>query len=396
MTFSDHAPVCLTVLDERRNNDVNLRILDALIKDASLCPTIENIWNQFQDIAGTNVEKFLLLLYESREKLLEQAKLRFQSYGRKLKSLRASLGSLQSLQERMPNYEGVEVLLSQTRGEIQMHERMRADFFYFNATSSWIIVGDKVTKEFSKCTAKKFIRYPIQALLDDSGQLYKDATEICMIETRYYEHLLTAEPLSQQVMECRNQIWSHINEIVPPNMNRKLVVPFSSEELRTSLWALPKHSCPGEDSLSVTFFQEYWGIIGERFQLVCKENFETGHMPVPMAASLIYMIPKGDRQSADVSKWRPITLLNTVYKIYAKALSIRFLEVLPFIIHSAQTGFFKERSILGNIFTFWEAVAIAKKSNQELAILLLDFEKSYDCVEWSSLEGTLIKMGFSA
>ena len=53
--------------------------------------------------------------------------------------------------------------------------------------------------------------------------------------TRYYEHLLTAEPLSQQVLECRNQIWSHINEIVSPEMNRQLVVPFSSEELRTAL-----------------------------------------------------------------------------------------------------------------------------------------------------------------
>ncbi len=55
----------------------------------------------------------------------------------------------------------------------------------------------------------------------------------------------------------------------------------------------------------------------------------------------------------------------------------------------------KERSILDNIFTFWEAVALAKKSKQEIAILLLDFEKAYDRVDWSFLEGRMLKTGFS-
>ena len=56
----------------------------------------------------------------------------------------------------------------------------------------------------------------------------------------------------------------------------------------------------------------------------------------------------------------------------------------------------KERSILDNIFTFWEAVATAMKSKQNLAILLLDFEKAYDKVDWAFLEGKMSCMGFSS
>ena len=63
--------------------------------------------------------------------------------------------------------------------------------------------------------------------------------------------------------------------------------------------------------------------------------------------------------------------------------------------YTSQTGFIKERSILDNIFVFWEAVAVAKKTKQDLAILLLDFEKAYDRVDWSFLEGTMVCMGFS-
>ena len=64
------------------------------------------------------------------------------------------------------------------------------------------------------------------------------------------------------------------------------------------------------------------------------------------------------------------------------------------LIHPTQTGFVKERSILGNIFTFLEAVALVRLHDDDLAILLLDFEKAYDRVDWGFLEGTMLQMGF--
>ena len=41
-----------------------------------------------------------------------------------------------------------------------------------------------------------------------------------------------------------------------------------------------------------------------------------------------------------------------------------------------------------------EVVEWAKASSQHLAILLLDFEKAYDRVDWDYLEGTMLRMGF--
>ena len=87
--------------------------------------------------------------------------------------------------------------------------------------------------------------------------------------------------------------------------------------------------------------------------------------------------------------------MNNIYKIFAKTLSKRLQELLPQIIHTSQTDFIKERSILDNIFLFWESVAVARKSNQYLTVMLLDFEKAYDRVDWSFLEGTMAKMGFA-
>ena len=106
-------------------------------------------------------------------------------------------------------------------------------------------------------------------------------------------------------------------------MNNNLDAPFLEVESKPTLWSLSKASCPREDGLSMIFFQKYWNIIGIWLPKVCNEIFDKCRMLVDMVVGLIYMIPKGEKQLGDVTKWRPITLLNTVYKIYAKALSMR-------------------------------------------------------------------------
>jgi hypothetical protein len=108
---------------------------------------------------------------------------------------------------------------------------------------------------------------------------------------------------------------------------------------------------------------------------------------------LITLIPKtGDR--ARFSNWRPITLLGSIYKVLAKTLAERIQSALIHIIRPNQTGFMAGRSILDNVFMAQEALGWAEESEQNLVLLLLDFKKTFDRIEWGFFFMALAKSGF--
>ena len=116
-------------------------------------------------------------------------------------------------------------------------------------------------------------------------------------------------------------------------------------------------------------------------------------MSIGLADGMIYLIPKAVERSLELRKWRPITILNTAYKILAKVLARRLASFLPDIIHDNQTGFVKNRCIFDNVLLLWEAMALADRSVSSSTILMLDFEKAYDRVLWPFLENVMRALG---
>ena len=84
-----------------------------------------------------------------------------------------------------------------------------------------------------------------------------------------------------------------------------------------------------------------------------------------------------------LTNWRPVTMLNCAYKVYAKASVLRLTNYMKEWIYKEQKGFIKERSIIDAITTIWEGMDMAKGIKQDFIFFKFDFEKSYDCLNWS-------------
>jgi len=101
-------------------------------------------------------------------------------------------------------------------------------------------------------------------------------------------------------------------------------------------------------------------------------------------------------KSGDHSKlgnWCLITLLWSIYKILTKTLARRIQEFLLLAIRPNQTGYVEGKNILNNNFLAQEVLVWALNSDQNLVLLLLDFEKAFDRIERVFLFPTLSKLG---
>jgi len=75
-------------------------------------------------------------------------------------------------------------------------------------------------------------------------------------------------------------------------------------------------------------------------------------------------------------------------------LANRLRMIIGRVVSDTQTAFVKERQILDGILIANEVVDEAQKSNRELMLFKVDFEKAYDSVDWSYLDTVMNKMSF--
>ena len=106
---------------------------------------------------------------------------------------------------------------------------------------------------------------------------------------------------------------------------------------------------PGSDGLTTNFYKFVWDSISPLVVASFNYGFEIGNFPPGQCRGVINVIPKPSKDPSIVKNLRPITLLNTDYKIAAKAIANRLKPVLPNIIGRNQTGFLRERFLGENI-----------------------------------------------
>ncbi len=179
------------------------------------------------------------------------------------------------------------------------------------------------------------------------------------------------------------------------NVNEALTQNLTLEEIHKAIQALPKGKVPGHDGIPIEFFQACAFEVAPTLLKAYTAMLASGEALNYINMGLITVVPK----TGDCSKlrnWRPITLLGSVYKILAKTLAGRLQAFLPSVIKPNQTGFIEGRSILDNVFIAQDSLDWAMENDQELVFFLLDFEKTFDRIEWNFLFTALSKLGFNS
>ena len=156
---------------------------------------------------------------------------------------------------------------------------------------------------------------------------------------------------------------------------------------------MENNKSPGLDGLSTNFYKSFWPILGHELTQIFNYAFDHGHLLLTQRQGVISLFfKKGDR--TQLQNWRPITLLNTDYKILTKALANRLKHTLPFLIHTDQTACIPGRTINDNLRLIQYAITYANEMNIPLALVSVDQLKAFDRVSHTFLFKTLAKFGF--
>ena len=108
---------------------------------------------------------------------------------------------------------------------------------------------------------------------------------------------------------------------------------------------MPNHKSPGSDGLPVDFYKFFWKQLSKPFLDAAHYSRLKGKFSKTQNEGLITPIPTPNRDTLDVANYRPITLLNSDYKIVAKVLAHKIKNYLQYLLHVDQNGFTKGRYI---------------------------------------------------
>ena len=136
----------------------------------------------------------------------------------------------------------------------------------------------------------------------------------------------------------------------------------------------------GPDGMSPIFFQRYWDIVGPNVVDCVLNTLRTGVIPYGLNDTYICLIPKVNCPQK-MTKLRPISLRNVIYKLVSKVLANRLKKILPDVICDAQSTFVLGRQITNNVLVAFEVMHCInqrRKGKKGLMAIKLDMSKAYD------------------
>ena len=107
---------------------------------------------------------------------------------------------------------------------------------------------------------------------------------------------------------------------------------------------------------------------------VLNNNYENGEMTEGQKKAILRLSKKENRKL--LKNWRPISLLNSDYKLAAKVKAKRLQKVLPTIMNEDKTCGVPGRTIYENIFRLRDLVHNNKLRKHNLILINLNQEKS--------------------
>jgi hypothetical protein len=155
--------------------------------------------------------------------------------------------------------------------------------------------------------------------------------------------------------------------------------PFTIEEVHQSIDAGKENRAPGRDGLGLEFYRAAKTIMGDDLCRLLNTISFDGATTIQQKLETIVCLPKHGKIHTPADG-RPITLLNSDYKLLTRILARRLRPIIDFHLKSTQYCGVTGNTILDAVATVRDVASYAETLHLPLCILTLDFQHAFDSI----------------
>uniref|UniRef100_A0A670I0E5 Reverse transcriptase domain-containing protein n=1 Tax=Podarcis muralis TaxID=64176 RepID=A0A670I0E5_PODMU len=228
--------------------------------------------------------------------------------------------------------------------------------------------------------------------LEVEGKSIQKPGEIRKCFQKYFKKLYTQEP------EEANEIEQFLKDNGLPELSQEkrsiLNCKITQQEIEDAIQNMQLGKSPGPDGLTSKYYRTLKDCLLQPLLEVCNQVMEGGRAPDTWKEAFITLIPKVETEKTQLKNYRPISLLNVDYKIFADILANRFKKVLNEVIHKDQAGFLPGRHLFDNTRNIIDILELLQTDiNTKAVLIFIDAEKAFDNISWKFMKKNLEGMG---
>ena len=387
MSGSDHKAVTVTIQTSNFTRGPGIwRFNDSLLKDLNYVDTINALIEKFQSDPTIKdpIMKWELIKAEVKSLTTQFCTLKNQNLFSEEKHLKHEISRVSELLTQTPN--SVHLLKEYTtlKNKYEIFNLNKARGAQIRSRAKYIEKGEKNTKYFLGLEKAKGVHNTIHELNTNSKVITDPLKVLSEIETFYTNLYKRNEDVEVSKEIIENFIDNADYTKLSSEESTICDVNISIHELGSALMKMNGQSAPGSDGLTVSFYKFFWPKIKDLVFNSFTSSIERGELSTTQKRGIITVLHKGGDRN-NLGNWRPISLLNTDYKLFTKMIALRIQSAMDIIINPEQKGFLKGRNISEIIRIIDDSLYAANLYNTPGLMVSIDFKKAFDSVSKSSI-----------
>ena len=394
--ISDHSPVLMSLGRDRTTCRPMWRLNAWFLQDPKFIELLKKDIHQFFQLNNGSVESTATLWAAGKATIRGYAKAHIRRQERD-KSAQLNDLELKILQAEKRIGQGEngtwERQLALDRASLVQIQMEEAKAWWRASTQRVYECGDKNGKLLYWLAAGSRASPIIPSVMDEKGEMCVKAPDIAATFARFYKKLYAKRPRSPREVE-RSIVWDFSLPQLSEAYAKRLDLPIDMEEIAEALREIKPGKTPGPDGFPTEYYCTFRELLEPHLIDTYAEAIENSRFPPDINIATIVVLPKAGHPPEKCTSYRPISLINTDLKIFAKILANRLAPALTSLIHSDQCGFIPARCTRHCIRRLYSAMARAGELIGSKSLLLVDFEKAFDSVDWEYLDELLNRLGF--